>query len=85
MTVSGSVVRDMDGASSVPGALMLVGGKKICIYIYTHVKPGITCTKQGGTDKKLMPIIDSEPAFFEWPFPTQATNAPRGSGRERHF
>ena len=50
------------------------------------MNPCITCTKQGGTEKKMMPIIDEhEPAFFERPFRTQATNAPRGSGRERHF
>ena len=34
----------------------------------------------------MMPTKDDhEPAFFERPFRTQATNAPRGSGRERHF
>ena len=50
------------------------------------MNPCITCTKQGGTEKKMMPIIDEhEPAFFERPFRTQATNAPRGSGRERRF
>ena len=50
------------------------------------MNPCITCTKQGGTEKKMMPIMDEhEPAFFERPFRTQATNAPRGSGRERHF
>ena len=33
-----------------------------------------------------MPIIDEhEPPFSERPFRTQATNAPRGNGRERHF
>ena len=33
-----------------------------------------------------MPVIDEhEPAFSERPFRTQATNAPRGSGCERHF
>ena len=45
----------------------------------------MTCTKQGGSETKMMPITDEhEPAFFERPFRTQATNAPRGSGRERH-
>ena len=33
-----------------------------------------------------MPIMDDqEPAFFERPFRTQATNTLRGCGRERHF
>ena len=48
----------------------------IYIYIYTYVNPCITCTKQSGTEKKMMPIIDDhEPAFFERPFRTQAMNA----------
>ena len=59
----------------------------ICIiYVYTSVYLCIACMKQGGTEKKMMPIIDEhEPAFFERPFRTQATNAPRSSGRERQF
>ena len=62
--------------------------RRPCIYRQNISKNTrkITCTKQGGTEKKMMPIIDEhEPAFFERPFRTQATNAPRGSGRERHF
>ena len=54
--------------------------------IYTNVNPCMTCTTQGGAEKKMMLIIDEhESAFFERPFRTQATNAPRGNGRERHF
>jgi hypothetical protein len=49
----------------------------IYIYIYTNVNPCITCTKRGGTEKNMMHVIDKhEPAFFEQPFRTQATNAP---------
>ena len=36
--------------------------------------------------ENMMRIIDEhESEFFERPSRTQATNAPRGSGRERHF
>ena len=47
--------------------------------------PCIPCTKQGGAEQKMMPIIDEqEAAFLERPFRTQATNAPDGCGREQH-
>ena len=46
------------------------------IYVRTYVR----------TYVYMMRIIDDhEPASFEWPFRTQATNAPRGNRRERHF
>ena len=56
------------------------------MYIYTSVSSSIICTKQNGAEKMMMPITDEqEEVFFERQFRAQATNAPRGCGRERHF
>ena len=54
--------------------------------IYTNGNPCIICTKSSGAEKNIIPIIDEqEAAFFKRPSRTQATNAPHGCGRERHF
>ena len=51
----------------------------VYVYLYTGANPCIPCTKQGGTENRMMPKIDEhEAAFFERSFRKQATNAPHG-------
>ena len=77
----------MDKALSIVAAYMVcLGHENKKPFLNTSVNLCMTFTKQVGNEMRILPIIDEhEPAFSERPFRTQATNAPRGSGRERHF
>ena len=71
---------------NLAGVICFLKGGFMKSLIYTNVNPCITCTRKGGAEQKLMPIMEEQDAaFFERPFRAQETNAPHGCGLERHF